>query len=462
MIRIFNVYVPSAFFVLGIVDVILLFFSISLGFITSYASIDTVLSLSDESFVQRASFVAVAVLCLFTMGLYHRQFILDAKEVALRIVVSFVFCVFILSILFYFIPGTRIWVSAFLPGIAIGAWAVFVARLLFRRVADLDAFKRRVLVLGAGPQAKRVENIERKFRPARFALVGFVQTDLCAVCVDEKRVFKTVNDLAALCERFNVEEIVLALEERRGNLPMDTLLACRLRGIRVTNLATFCERELGQVELEGLYPSWLIFSDGGMRGRVERAAKRLFDIVVSLSLLLFTLPVTLLTMLAILIEDGRPIFYRQERVGQHGKSFFALKFRSMRVDAEKDGIPRWASVNDSRVTTVGSIIRKIRVDEIPQIYNVLRGEMSFVGPRPERPSIVADLTREIPFYQYRHVLKPGITGWAQINYPYGASIRDAQEKLKFDLYYVKNYSIFIDLLILLQTIRVILWPQGAR
>jgi len=199
-----------------------------------------------------------------------------------------------------------------------------------------------------------------------------------------------------------------------------------------------------------------------MRGRVERAAKRLFDIVVSLSLLLFTLPVTLLTMLAILIEDGRPIFYRQERVGQHGKSFFALKFRSMRVDAEKDGIPRWASVNDSRVTTVGSIIRKIRVDEIPQIYNVLRGEMSFVGPRPERPSIVADLTREIPFYQYRHVLKPGITGWAQINYPYGASIRDAQEKLKFDLYYVKNYSIFIDLLILLQTIRVILWPQGAR
>ncbi len=396
------------------------------------------------------------------MGLYHRQFIFDIKEAALRVIVSFVFSFIVLSILFYIFQPTRIWVSALLPGIFIAICSIFAARLIFLRVADLNAFKRRVLVMGAGPQAQRVEDVERKFRPARFACVGFVQTDLCAVCVDEKKVFKKINDLAALCERLSVEEIVLALEERRGNLPMDTLLACRLKGIRVLNLSTFCERELGQVELEALYPSWLIFSDGGMRGRIERGAKRLFDIIVSLSLLLFTLPVTALAILAILIEDGRPIFYRQERVGLNGQGFFALKFRSMRVDAEKDGIPRWAAINDSRVTRVGAIIRKMRVDEIPQIYNVLRGEMSFVGPRPERPSIVADLTREIPFYQYRHVVKPGITGWAQINYPYGASIKDAQEKLKFDLYYVKNYSLVIDLLILIQTIRVILWPQGAR
>jgi len=209
-------------------------------------------------------------------------------------------------------------------------------------------------------------------------------------------------------------------------------------------------------------PSMLFLSDGGTRGRIERVAKRGFDITASLALLLVTLPVTIPTVVAMYAEDRGPIFYRQERVGFGNRVFSLLKFRSMHADAERDGIARWAAVRDSRVTRVGRVIRQLRIDEIPQVYNVLRGEMSFVGPRPERPTIVKELAAEIPFYNYRHTVKPGITGWAQINYPYGASIRDAREKLMYDLYYVKNFSLFFDCIVLLQTLRVVLWPQGVR
>ena len=268
--------------------------------------------------------------------------------------------------------------------------------------------------------------------------------------------------LPDLVREQNIEEIIVAIDERRGGMPVKALLECKLQGVMVTDFSTFWERENGKMDLDALYPSWLIFSDGFVGGWMQAMAKRIFDVVASGTLLLFSLPIMVFAALAIKMESRGPIFYRQERVGLNGETFMLLKFRSMRTDAEKDGVPRWADLNDSRVTRVGSFIRQTRIDEIPQIFNVLKGEMSFIGPRPERPFFVDELRQVIPYYFERHRVKPGISGWAQLNYPYGASVEDAKEKFQYDLYYIKNYSLFLDLIVLVQTARVVLWPDGVR
>jgi len=267
--------------------------------------------------------------------------------------------------------------------------------------------------------------------------------------------------LIALSGRVGATEIVVAADDRRG-LPVHQLLRCKLAGIKVTDFLDFWERETRTVDLEALKPSWLFYSDGFRCGPVDEFLKRAFDIVVSLGLLTFTLPLLAATACLIKLESPGPILYRQSRVGLRGREFTMLKFRSMRTDAETDGRPRWAAQGDPRVTRVGAVIRKIRIDELVQVLNVLRGDMSFVGPRPERRYFVTELSKSIPYYDERHWVRPGITGWAQINFPYGASTEDARRKLTYDLYYVKNRSIFLDALILLQTARVIFWNQGAR
>jgi sugar transferase (PEP-CTERM system associated) len=269
------------------------------------------------------------------------------------------------------------------------------------------------------------------------------------------------NGLAEEARRLNADEIVVASRERRG-LPVESLMECKLAGLIVTEFQSFWERQTGQIELDEVNPSWLIFSQGFRMSLLRAAAKRAFDIVVALIILLATLPITLIAIVAIKLDSPGSVFYRQERVGAKGQIFNVLKFRSMRTDAEKDGVARWAQSNDARVTRVGRFIRKTRIDEIPQLLNVLAGEMSFVGPRPERPIFVENLTQKIPYYDVRHRVKPGITGWAQINYPYGASDEDAKAKLSYDLYYVKNWNLFLDAVILFQTARVVLWQEGAR
>ena len=267
--------------------------------------------------------------------------------------------------------------------------------------------------------------------------------------------------LARYAREVGAREIVVATDERRG-MPVLQLLHCKIAGINVVDYLTFFERETRKVELEALQPSWLIFSDGFRQGVLIDAAKRAFDLTVSLALIVFTLPVILIAALAIWLEDGAPVLYRQERVGRDGQAFTLMKFRSMRVDAEAQGAPQWARNEDPRATRVGLILRKFRIDELPQLINVLAGDMSFVGPRPERPFFVEELAAAIPFYRERHSVKPGITGWAQVNYPYGASLEDARHKLAYDLYYVKNRTLFLDFLILVQTVRVILFHEGAR
>ena len=272
-----------------------------------------------------------------------------------------------------------------------------------------------------------------------------------------------VDNLANHIIECRATEVVLALQERRNALPLKDLLRVKTTGVTVSDISTFLERETGRIDLNSVNPSWLIFSDGFASGQMMSSFfKRAFDIVASLLLLIATLPVILITILLIKIESKGPAFYRQRRVGLYNQSFDILKLRSMRQDAEIGGNAVWAAERDPRITRIGRFIRKVRIDELPQTWTVLKGEMSFVGPRPERPQFVEQLEQQLPYYAERHMVKPGITGWAQINYPYGASIEDARHKLEYDLYYAKNYSPFLDLLIMLQTLRVVLWPTGAR
>lgn len=461
----FNLHVHFSVVLLALVDFLFLFIMIGFGLHISYANFSSIFSVIDGQAGQAVLFVAVVSTFLFTMGCYHLQSLVDTKVVLGRLLVSIVLSTLALTVVFYFFPITRIWLSALVPAMLLSFVALALNRVIFHRLSSTDAFKRRVLVLGTGPSAVRIKSLQEDRTLGTFLCVGFLPmgNGHSDVEIDEGQTLRLNERLPEIAQRFDVDDVVVALEDRRMALPMDELLDCRLHGINVLNFSTFMERQTGQVELQSLYPSWLVFSDGfGAHSTLQRTAKRGFDIMVSLAFLAFTLPVTALAAFLIWIEDRGPIFYRQERSGLHGKPFTVLKFRSMRTDAEKDGIARWAQLKDPRVTRVGSFIRNVRIDEIPQILNVLRGEMSFVGPRPERPSIVSELNQHIPFYKYRHMVKPGITGWAQINYPYGASLHDSREKLKFDVYYIKNYSIFLDLVVLLQTVRVILWPQGVR
>jgi len=269
------------------------------------------------------------------------------------------------------------------------------------------------------------------------------------------------NQISSICKDGQVDRIVVALDERRGRFPVEQLLSCRLKGIRVDDGVAFTEQLAGKISVENLYPSSLIFSNGFRGSAIYKKIKRFKDIALSILSMFIFLPVSLLIAIALKLDSKGPVFYRQERIGKDGKLFQLCKFRSMNLDAEEKG-PVWAMVDDHRVTRVGRIIRKLRFDEIPQMINVIKGDMSFVGPRPERPFFVDKLTNEIPFYSYRHSVKPGITGWAQLYYPYGASKEDALEKLKYDLYYIKNMSPLMDLTIVLETIKVILFGKGAR
>jgi sugar transferase (PEP-CTERM system associated) len=319
-----------------------------------------------------------------------------------------------------------------------------------------------VLVLGTGSRAASVDQLV-KGKEAYIKVVGYLPTQPTPDHVDSGRILPKPATLMEAVKRHRVNEIVIAVRDRRGGvLPVQELLECRLHGVAVTDLASFFERERCQLHLESLNMSWMIFGEGFRQGFTRETVKRFFDVATSGALIFVTLPVMLITALCIYLEDKGPVLYRQDRIGQGGRVFTIFKFRSMHNDAERDGRPRWAGANDDRTTRVGRVIRKLRIDELPQILNVLRGDMSFVGPRPERPFFVEQLASRIPYYSARHSIKPGITGWAQVRYPYGASLDDAVEKLQYDLYYVKNHTLFLDIMVLIETIQVVLWGKGAR
>ena len=397
------------------------------------------------------------------MGLFSRRLRDRTAGIVLRIGVSVIAGAFLGGLLLYASPDHRpsfIEVFAFL---AIGLFSLTFVRVLARNFLDEDILKRRVLVYGAGNNAARIMALRRRADQRGFKVVGFVPARSEDRMIPPDRLLTKDAPVSQIASENEIDEIVVAMDDRRQQFPLKELLDCRLAGVEVIELASFLERETGKVYLDILIPSWMIFGTGFRRDFFRRYSERAFDLLASLVLLLVTLPVMLLTALAIKLEEGfsAPVFYGQPRVGYAGRIFRVMKFRSMRTDAEKNGAV-WAMQNDTRVTRVGKFIRKVRIDELPQLFNVFAGHMSFVGPRPERPEFVRQLNESIPYYDVRHAVKPGITGWAQLCYPYGASELDASEKLQYDLYYVKNHSLVFDILILLQTVEVILLGKGAR
>lgn len=414
----------------------------------------------------RAALYASVMLGVTTaFGLYSSGLRKEERGHQMRFLASFPTGAVVMAIVFYAVPESTLGRGIMALSLLFSFVFTALARVTFFRIVGYEALKRRVLVLGTGSRATEVEALLEKLGPnAGFQLVGYVQCgDEKSSSTDKHKVIGDCRALHTLAELYRVDEIVIGVRNRRnGHLSMSELLECRLDGVSVVDLPTFFERECGRVQLNSLNASWMIYSEGFSKNRRQRLLKRIFDICASGTMLILASPIMLLTALAIWLETSLPILYRQKRVGECGEVFDILKFRSMRVDAEKDGVARWAEKDDVRTTRVGKFIRLTRIDELPQLINVLRGNMSFVGPRPERPPFVGDLNRKVPFYSNRHSVKPGITGWAQINYPYGASIDDAVKKLQFDLYYVKNHSLFLDLVIIFQTAQVVLFGKGAR
>jgi len=407
---------------------------------------------------------AVMIISLLAFGLYSANQRALVVGIVLRITVAIGAGTVVVAAIFYVLPN--IWTGRGVVGIAafVSLGAITLSRGLFVRLTDGVVFKRRVLVYGCGQHAHCIASLRRRTDRRDFVIVGYAQPDGEESVVSPGDTLKLPGTLLSACRAYGIDEVVVAMDDRRKGFPMLQLLECRMGGVQVTELLTFLENATGRVRLDVLDPSWMIFNGGFRRDCVRIFSSRALDLAASLAILAMSAPVMLLVAAAIKLEDGwhAPILYRQTRVGLGNQPFDVLKFRSMHMDAEGDGQAHWAQKSDPRTTRVGAIIRKLRIDELPQIVNVLRGHMSFVGPRPERPQFVSELAKKIPYYLERHCVKPGITGWAQLCYPYGSSERDAIEKLQYDLYYIKNNTLLFDLAIILQTAEVVFLGKGAR
>jgi len=462
LIRLFKHYVAYPVVVLCVVDFAVLLLVAEAGWVLRLRQLGMDAGTVWDRLPQLLTFALSMQAAMIGVGVYSADAMQAFRFAVARLLVAISLGVILISVLRFAFPLLSLWRSNSLYSMVLAVVLLMVVRVLLGGFISGDLFKRRVLLLGAGRRARRVLDLEK--RPG----AGFVIT----ACVDmkdapaliETAICRTdVTSLADLVGRTQADEVVLALDERRNTVPIDALLRLKTTGVHVTDISTFLERETGRIDLDTLHPSWLIFSDGFSSGRqLQMLLKRGFDIVASAILLILVSPLILVTALLVKLDSRGPAFYRQTRVGLNGRRFVILKLRSMRSDAEAGGAAIWARKGDARITRIGRIIRLVRVDELPQLWTVLTGDMSFVGPRPERPEFVAELERQIPFYAERHMVKPGITGWAQINYPYGASLEDARHKLEYDLYYSKNSSPFLDVLIILQTMRVLLWAEGAR
>jgi len=463
-LRIFNLHVRLPLLLLALLEGLLLLLVPHLVTWLGLGSFgDRLGTSSDPIWAGSLVFAALGLLSLLAVGLYSTLQRADITALVVRVFVAISAAVVLSSLVFYFLPGVGIGRRTLAVASAFGIAGCVLLRLALDRFFQGQLFKRRVLVFGAGQRAATLLDLRRRSDTHGFRLMAFVAAEGDQAVVPADRQVERPADLLQWALNADIDEIVLAMDDRRRGFPMDELLECRLAGIDVLELPAFLERETSRVRLDVVHPSWLVLGGGFHDSALNQVLGRAFDLVVSAGLLIPALPVMLLTALAIRIEDGwrPPILYRQTRVGRHNRPFEVLKFRSMRENAEEDGAV-WATEDDPRITRVGRCIRKLRIDELPQLWNVLRGDMSVVGPRPERPEFVAQLAQSLPFYRSRHAVKPGITGWAQVCYPYGASDADALEKLQYDLYYVKHRNLLFDLAIVLQTVEVVLWSKGAR
>lgn len=464
MIRFFRHYVPLNLLLLVLIEALILGGAVYAGVSARFLDGITIPDDLNPLLPKALTFTVVMLGLMTASGLYDLEWRGGIRALLQRLGLSFGLGLVTMSLLFYFFPSLLVGRGAFLLSFGLALLGILFSRALFIRWARAGALKTRALVIGTGSRAAHVEALlDKRGHASNLQVVGYLPMGGSHHFVDHARILDTSENLSDLAERLQISELILAVRDRRGGgLPVQDLLKCKLRGIRILELSSFFERENGHLQIDSMNASWMILAEGFHQGIVRDTVKRLFDLLVSAAMLVVCLPIMALAALAIKLESSGPVLYRQERVGQGCRTFTILKFRSMCVDAEKDGKPRWAGQNDSRVTLTGRFIRRTRIDELPQIFNVFFGDMSFVGPRPERPYFVQDLTQKIPYYGVRHTVKPGITGWAQVRYAYGATDEDAMHKLQYDLYYVKNHSLFLDLMILFQTAQVVLWGKGVR
>jgi sugar transferase (PEP-CTERM system associated) len=413
----------------------------------------------------RASLIAVVTqLCLYFADLYDFRIITDRRELFVRAVQALGATSLILAGLYFWVDELMVGRFVFILAAFLVIAFVFIWRIGFDWAAHRVGPRDRLLLVGTSESAVKLARELYDRRDLGVEIVGFIDPDPAKIGshVLNPGVIGTIEDIPAIVREHNIDEVVVSLSDARGKLPMDKLLEMKLEGVSFEHLASVYEKYTGKIAVENLRPSWLIFSPGFKKSQFLRVAKRTLDVSVSLVGLVLGTPIMLLVSAAVSLTSPGPVLYRQERVGLRGHIFRVIKFRSMRQDAEKATGAVWATKDDRRVTPIGGFLRRTRLDELPQLWNVLRGDMSFVGPRPERPEFVSSLTEEIPFYGQRHSVRPGLTGWAQVRYTYGASLEDAMEKLQYDLYYIKNMSIALDLFIIANTVKTVLMRRGGQ
>jgi sugar transferase (PEP-CTERM system associated) len=403
---------------------------------------------------------ALCQLCFYYNDMYDLTVVQSSRELVVRLLQAAGAAAIVLGAACVFVPSLILDPGTVSTALGVFVIAVLTWRAAFNYLARDPHLEERVLILGTGATARMVARQIGLQHDFAYRLVGFVD-DRDDGFVRRGDVLGAASELAGIVASQRIDRIVVGLSDRRGHLPIDQLLRAKLAGVRVEDATTTYERLTGKILVDDLKPSWLVFSDGFRASRVTRAIKRMLDLALAIIGFVLAAPLMIATAIAIRLDSPGPILYAQERVGENGGRFTLYKFRSMRTDAER-GTPVWARDKDDRVTRVGRFIRLTRLDELPQLWNVIRGDMSFVGPRPERPFFVEQLARQIPYYQQRHAVKPGLTGWAQVKYRYGSTVEDAMEKLRYDLYYIKHLSIFFDLTIVLDTVKVILFGKGAK
>jgi sugar transferase (PEP-CTERM system associated) len=448
-----------------LVEAMLLFGGLVVAVYVRLGSADAEFELIEmHGFYKAALATGFCLSAFYLYDLYDFVVMHDRRELVLRLIQALGLAWMALALAFYIFPNLMIGRGVSVISLLLALLMMVAWRLMIHWVLGHPEIGERILIVGSGPMAVELarETLERP--DAGFRIIGFADNDpeLLGKSLINPRVVGLTSELDKIVRRDNVDRIVVAMGERRGQFPTDQLLHLSLSGhVSIEEGASFYERLTGRVHLDMMRPSWLIFSGRKRQARLNTIARIALHRVIAFFGALLSLPIAILTAILIKIDSRGPVLYKQERVGYGGKTFMVMKFRSMRTDAEKDG-PVWARNADDRVTRVGRIIRKVRIDEIPQFWNILKGDMNFVGPRPERPHFVSQLAEEIPFYEQRHLIAPGLTGWAQIKYPYGSSIEDARQKLQYDLYYVKNQSLALDAAILFETVKTILFSRGAR
>jgi sugar transferase (PEP-CTERM system associated) len=461
MASIVNLRAPVSIFLLALAETSAILVSFYVGLYLSW--VDFYLSLSQiiEYLPKAILYVFIVVGSMFAFGLYRRDGLFSSSVIIPRILVAFTFALLILGLVFYSFPILVIWRSVLVGAVPAALVWIIIARRLARRPLDSDVLKRRVAVLGTGNQAKRIEALNAS-PYVSFTCVGYFRVGDEQTAVPSHRILTAATPLYTTLRSLKVDQIVIATTMRRTNLPARDLVDCRLHGIRVSDYQSFFSHESGRIDLDYLSPDWFFVDEGFQAASVHVWLKRTIDLLISGSLLVFTAPLFAIIAMLVWLGDRDPALLFQERVGHRGRKFSLIKFRSMRVDAEADGVPKWSGARDPRLTYIGSFLRRTRLDELPQLWNILKGEMSFVGPRPERPYFVDRLSDLHAYYLDRHAVKPGLTGWAQINFPYGSTDQDARRKLEYDLYYIKYGSVLLDLVIILQTLRIILWPNSVN